>query len=211
MTDTPAPTTAEPREALDEITEAFPVDEISDAPWIVVRGSITWMIQEGRDGPQVGNFTFKADARWVAAQRNAIEAEARSTPAETHEHRWTASTHPGAAPWNIPGSTCADPDCPDRRSTPAEALDVSPEELRSRAKDIRDEFRADEAENGLDAALAHIALALAQAEARLPFDPETERIVRQTLAIVDQTTPLSVGEPLVQLILARLRSPEPDR
>lgn len=47
---------------------------------------------------------------------------------------------------------------------------------------------------------------------RLRADNEdVEQIVRQTLAIVDRTTPLSVGEPLVQRILARLRSPESDR
>ena len=67
------------REALDELAEAFPVDEISDAPWVVERGSIAWMIREGDNGPQVGNFIIEADARWVAAARNA-EAEARATP-----------------------------------------------------------------------------------------------------------------------------------
>ena len=34
---------------------------------------------------------------------------------------------------------------------------------------------------------------------------DVERIVRTTLAIVDRTTPLSVGEPLVQRILTRLQ------
>lgn len=42
--------------------------------------------------------------------------------------------------------------------------------------------------------------------AALPQEPlDVERIVRRALAIVDQTTPLSVGEPLVQRVLARLR------
>lgn len=47
------------------------MDEISDAPWIVERGSIAWMIREGENGPQVGNCILEADARWVAAARNA--------------------------------------------------------------------------------------------------------------------------------------------
>lgn len=80
MSDTPAVPTTPMREALDELAEAFPVDEISDAPWVVEHGSIAWMIREGEGGPQVGNFILEADARWVAAQRNAIEAQARSVP-----------------------------------------------------------------------------------------------------------------------------------
>ena len=65
------------RDALDSLAEAFPADEISDAPWVVERGSIAWMIREGEHGPQVGNFILEADARWVAAARNAIESEAQ--------------------------------------------------------------------------------------------------------------------------------------
>jgi hypothetical protein len=58
------------REALDELAEAFPVDDVSPAPWVVERGPITWMIREGTGGAQIGNFILEADARYVAEARN---------------------------------------------------------------------------------------------------------------------------------------------
>lgn len=64
----------EMRRALDALAAAFPVEDVSDAPWVVERGSIAWMVREGEHGPQVGNFILEADARWVAAVRNGAAA-----------------------------------------------------------------------------------------------------------------------------------------
>lgn len=56
----------------------------------------------------------------------------------------------------------------------------------------------------LDLILAIEREAAAATEPRPDPALDVEQIVRQTLSIVDQTTPLSVGEPLVQRVLARL-------
>lgn len=94
---------AEMRRALDAIDAAFPVEDISEAPWVVERGSIAWMVREGDGGPQVGNFILEADARWVAAVRNAAAASPGegARPLDREKVRalfrqmWHESTHPG--------------------------------------------------------------------------------------------------------------------
>ncbi|MCC7372594.1 MAG: hypothetical protein IT306_29540 [Chloroflexi bacterium] len=68
--------------ALDELAEAFPVDEVSDAPWVAERGSIVWMVREGAGGPQIGNFILEADARWVADARNRAALTGATSPSE---------------------------------------------------------------------------------------------------------------------------------
>lgn len=200
--DTPAAPTTPMREALDELAEASPVDEISDAPWIVERGSITWMIREGEGGPQVGNFILEADARWVAGQRNAIEAEVASPAAlactrdEPHAE-CVATNHYAGGPWKCHAPT-------ERAASPA-ALPHEKDHWPHMDGSGR-WCRACDPAAPLDTAMRH------NVETFLEQQDANEG-VRQLLDIIDRIT--EGGE--VRLYedehraVARLRSPESDR